>query len=63
MIAPNLIFINLQKVRSVKKLPVRNKVKEINSTKSAISKTSKSSNNKAKNKAKIRRRDDDPIGT
>jgi hypothetical protein len=47
----------------VKKLPVRNKVKEITSTKSAITKTSKSTNNKAKNKAKIRRREDDPIGT
>jgi hypothetical protein len=47
----------------VKKLPVRNKVKETISTKSAIAKTSKSSNNKAENKAKIRRREDDPIGT
>jgi hypothetical protein len=47
----------------VKKLPVRKKVKEITANKSVIAKNSKTLNNKTVNKAKIRQRDEDPIGT
>jgi hypothetical protein len=47
----------------VKELPVRNKVKEITANKSATAKNSKKLNNKTVNKAKTRKRDEDPIGT
>jgi hypothetical protein len=47
----------------VKKLPVRNKVKEITTNKSVTAKNSKLLINKTVNKAKTRQRDDDPIGT